>query len=155
MGHGTHSYWAWAWAVTGDRQCCAELQPDHKKAHGPQENPFQDCQAWRRVRRPRGPVRSRSFCALSLLRCSYTAVEEFHEDVALMLDNCVKFNGKDSEYGKYATTIAGKWKKQAATMRARLAQVRGSWNSIRFPRGRHACSPCTAGGLFRRHRSRS
>jgi len=52
---------------------------------------------------------------------SYHTITAFEKDLALILENCIKFNGGRSALGQYAKEIAREWLK--ATQAARMAEI--------------------------------
>ena len=55
-------------------------------------------------------------------RRGYGCLKHFGDDVRLMLNNCIAFNGEDSIYGQTAQAFLGKWTTKEAELSARMAE---------------------------------
>ncbi len=56
---------------------------------------------------------------------SYTTLDEFDDDIVLMLSNCMLYNGYASELGQGAKTILDKWVDKATALERRLTGAVG------------------------------
>jgi hypothetical protein len=55
-------------------------------------------------------------------RRGYGCLKQFGDDVRLMLNNCIVFNGEDSIYGQTAQAFLDKWTTKEAELSARMAE---------------------------------